>query len=183
MDIADIVSEDYVEFSPDTPVSKLAGAFEDPSVMGVVVHGDEFEGVVTRRQLATSHHHPNEKLGSLVWHVPQLSPDEDIRKVAQLMIDSDSQLLPVFEGQQLRGVVTADGILQKVRTFLDAATVSEAATTDLVTINPDSSFGDALHVFQENRFTHLPVVEDDDIVGIVTATDITEYVATYIYEE
>jgi CBS domain-containing protein/ribosome-associated translation inhibitor RaiA len=175
MDIDNIVSDDYVEFSPETNVSKLVSAFEDPSVKGVVVYGDEFEGVVTRRQLATSHHQPNEKLGSVVWHVPRLDPDEDVRKVAQLMIDSDSQLLPVFEGRELIGVVTVDGILDAVLPFLDAATVAEAASTDLVTIDPDSTFGTALHRFREERITHLPVVEEDSAVGILSLYDITNF--------
>jgi len=174
MDIADIVSEEYVEFDPDARVSKLASSFEDSAVKGVVVHGDEFEGVITRRQLANSHRQPTEKIGSLVWHVPRLTPDEDIRKVAQLMIDSDSQLLPVFEGQELIGVVTADDILGKVQSFLDAATVAEAASHDLVSLEPQSTIGDALHVFRENRITHLPVVEDDTAVGILSLYDIID---------
>jgi CBS domain-containing protein len=174
MDIADIVSDDYVEFSPDTPVSKLVGTFDDPAVRAVVVHGDEFEGIVTRRQLATSHHQPNEKIGSLVWHVPRLAPDEDVRKVAQLMIDSDAQLLPVFDGGELVGVVTVDAILEKVRPFLDAATVAEASTADLVALDPASTFGEALHVFRENRITHLPVVEDGTAIGILSLYDVTD---------
>ncbi|MFB6160534.1 MAG: CBS domain-containing protein [Haloferacaceae archaeon] len=174
MDIASIVSEEYETFTPDTRVSKLVGAFDDPSVRGVVVHGDEFEGVVTRRRLATSHHQPNEKVGSLVWHVPRLAPDEDVRKVAQLMIDSDSLILPVFEGRELIGVVTADGVLREVLPFLDAATVREACSTDLVSVDPASTVGEALHRFRENRITHLPVVEDDEAVGILSLYDVTD---------
>ncbi|MEF8787091.1 MAG: CBS domain-containing protein [Haloarculaceae archaeon] len=174
MNIANIVSENYVELEPEATVSKLVGIFEDRTVKGVVVYGDEFEGVVTRRQLATSHHQPNEKLRRLVWHVPRLSPDEDIRKVARLMIDSDSHLLPVFDGNTLSGVVTVDGILEAVQSFLDAATVSEAASTDLVTADPDSTFGEALHVFRENRITHLPVVENDTALGILSLYDVTD---------
>ena len=174
MDIAAIVSEDYTEFSPETRVSKLVGAFDDPTLKGVVVHGDEFEGIVTRRQLAGSHHPPDEKVGSLVWHVPRLRADEDVRAVAQLMIDSDTQLLPVFEGETLTGIVTVDGILEAVTPFLDAATVREAATSDLVTVAPETTLGEALHDFREHRITHLPVVEDDDPVGIVSLYDVTE---------
>ena len=173
MDIADIVSEDYVEFSPDTPVSTLVGTFDDPTVKGVVVRDDVFEGIITRRQLANSHHQPNEKIGSLVWHVPRLVPDEDIRKVAQLMIDSDAQLLPVFDEDELVGVVTVDAILEKVQSFLDAATVAEAYTADLVTLDPASTFGEALHVFRENRITHLPVVEEAKPIGILSLYDVT----------
>ncbi len=174
MNIADIVSEEYVEFTPDTRISKLVGTFDDRTITGVVVHGDEFEGVVTRKQLATSHRQPNEKVGSLVWHVPRLSPDEDVRKVAQLMIDTDSQLLPVFEDGELIGVVTADAILRKVVSFLDAATVAEAHSADLVSLDPESTLGDALHVFRNQRITHLPVVDDSRPVGILSLYDVTD---------
>ncbi|GAB7095325.1 CBS domain-containing protein [Halolamina litorea] len=174
MDIADIVSEEYVSFSPDTRVSKLTGAFEDAAVKGVVVHGDEFEGVVTRKQLATSHHQPDEKIGSLTWHVPRLAPDEDVRKVAQLMIDSDSGLLPVFDGRELSGVVTVDGVLEAVKPFLDAATVAEAHSDDLVVLDPGSTFGEALHVLRDHRISHLPVVEDGDAVGILSLYDVID---------
>jgi CBS domain-containing protein len=173
MDITDIVSKEYLTFDPDARVSKLAGAFEDPDVKGVVVIGDAFEGVVTRRQLASSHHQPEEKLRSLVWHVPRLVPDEDVRKVAQLMIDSDSRILPVFEGRELVGVVTVDGVLAAVKQFLDAATVGEAVSRDLVSVAPDSTVGDALNRFREHRITHLPVVDETDAVGILSLSDVT----------
>ena len=172
MDIADVVSEEYVAFTPETRVSKLAGAFEDPSVVGVVIRGDEFEGVVTRRQLATSHHPPRERAGSLVHHVPRLAPDEDVRKVARLMIESDSQLLPVFEGETLVGVVTADDVLRQIQPFLDAVTVAQAYTADLVSLSPESTFGDALHTFREHHVTHLPVVDEDAAVGVLSLYDV-----------
>jgi CBS domain-containing protein len=173
MDIADIVSQEFVEFDPETRVSKLIGAFDDPAVKGVVVRGDRFEGVVTRRQLATSQHQPNEKVGSLVRHVPRLAPDEDIRKVAQLMLDGDAQVLPVFEGQDLVGVVTVDAVLETVRPHLDAVTVGEVCTDDLVSMAPDATFGDALNTLREHRVSHLPVVEDETPVGILSLYDVT----------
>jgi CBS domain-containing protein len=174
MDISDIVSKDYAEFSPETRVSKLVGTFDDPAVKGVVVHGDEFEGVVTRRGLATSHHQPGEKLRSLVRHVPRLAPNEDVREVARLMIDSDSQVLPVFEGTTLVGVVTVDALLRAVEPHLDAVTVADAYTDDLVTVSPETTFGEALHVLREHRITHLPVVEDDSPVGILSLYDVVD---------
>ena len=174
MDIEDIVTEDYELFEPETTVSKLVGVFSDPSIKGVVVHGETFEGIVTRRQLATSHHQPNQKLRSLVWSVPQLTPDEDIRKTAQLMLDSDTRLLPVFEGSELVGVVTVDGILQKVKPFLDAATVGDAYTDDIVTLDPDSTFGQAVNRFREHRITHLPVVENGNAVGVLSLYDVID---------
>lgn len=176
MDISKVISEDYVEFSADTPVSKLVGTFADPSVTGVVVTNDGYRGVVTRRQLSTSHHQPGEKLGSIIRHVPRLAPDENIRKVAQLMIDSDSQLLPVLVDGELAGVVTANDILQEVKPYLDAVTVRNAFTRNLVTVDPSSTFGTAINRMRENRITHLPVVDGDDAVGILSLYDITDFI-------
>jgi len=173
MDVTDIVSREYVEFTPETKVSKLVGVFEDSSVAGVVVGGDEFEGVVTRRQLATSHHPPNQTVGSLVRHVPRLDPDEDVRRVAKLMIDSGSKLLPVVEGRTVTGVVTADDVIRAVQPFLDAATVAQAMTPDVVSLDPDATLGEALHDFREHRITHLPVVEEGSVVGILSLYDVT----------
>jgi CBS domain-containing protein len=90
------------------------------------------------------------------------------------MIDSDSRLLPVFEGRELVGVVTADDVLAAVEPFLNAATVAEAYSPDLVTVEPTATVGDALHVFRDERITHLPVVEADTAVGILSLYDVTD---------
>lgn len=175
MDISEVVSDEFESLSPDTTVSKLVGVFEDPSVRGVAVVGDgNFRGVVTRRQLTTSQHHPEQKVASIVRNVPRLSPDEDIRKVARLMIDSDTHFLPVLENDTLRGVVTSDAVLTAVKDYLDAATVADAYSDDLVSVAPETTFGKALNLLRENRITHLPVVEDESAIGIVSLYDLTD---------
>lgn len=178
MDITSIISTEFEELTPETRVSKLTGVFDDPSIKGVVIRNDgAFEGVVTRRQLATSHHPPDQKVGSLVWHVPKLDKNEDVREVARLMIDSGSQLLPVFEGEQMVGVVTAEDLLQEVQPFLEAATVAEAASNDLVTVAPETTFGKALNLLREHRVAHLPVVDEGAAVGIISLYDVVDVAA------
>ncbi|MFB6165912.1 MAG: CBS domain-containing protein [Haloarculaceae archaeon] len=182
MDIKDIVSPDYESLAADATVSELVGRFEDPAVRGVVVTDADgaYRGVVTRRQLTASHHPPDEKVGSLVWHVPRVSPTEDVRAAARLMLDGDTRLLPVFEGEHLRGVVTVDDLLAAVEPFLDAATVADVASTDLVTVTPEATFGEALHRLREERIAHLPVVEDDTAVGILSLYDVVPLAARAI---
>ncbi len=172
MDITGAITTEYVEYPPETPVSKLVGTFDDPGVQGVVVYGDEYEGVVTRRQLVTSHHNPHEKLGSLVWHVPRVEPNDNIRNVAALMIDSNSRLLPVFTGDDLDGVVTVDTLLKKVQEFLDAATVADTYTSEVHMVEPETSFGKALNMMREYQGTHLPVVDDSGPVGVLSLYDL-----------
>ena len=178
MDIRTIVSTEYEELTASTPVSKLVGLLQDASVVGVVVTDDQgYRGVVTRRQLTASHYQPDQHVGSLVWHVPRVEPDADVREVARLMLDGDTRLLPVFEGDDLVGVVTADDLLDAVEEFLDVATVGDVVSTDLVTVGPEDTFGKTLNTLREHRFTHLPVVDDGTAVGILSLYDVTELTA------
>ena len=172
MNIADLISTDFVAFEPDTPVSTLVGTFDDPSVKGVLVMNDSFDGVVTRRQLATTHHPPQTKLGTLAWSVPRLAPDEDVRRVAHLMVHSDVHLLPVFDDTDVIGVVTAADILVGVQPHLDAITVEDIYTPELTTVTIDTTLGQALRLFREQRITHLPVMDDTRPVGMVSLYDI-----------
>ena len=174
MDIADIVSTEYEEVSPGERAAKLLSVFEDPAVAGVVVVGDSgYSGVVTRRQLATSSLSPDRKVGTLVWNVPRVAKNEDVREVARLMIDGDTRVLPVFDGDRMVGVVTGDDLLRAVEPFLDAATVEDVYSADLVTVDPETTFGEALNALREHRVTHLPVVEDDAAVGVLSLYDVT----------
>jgi len=174
MDIQDIVSPDYESLDADERVASLAGIFDDPSEDGVVVLREgEVAGVVTRRQLAASRLSPEQKLESLIWSVPRVPPDADVREVAQLMIDSDSRILPVFEGERMIGVVRQDDLLEAVQPFLEVATVEDVATDDLVVVTPETTFGEALNAFREHRITHLPVVDEGSAVGILSLYDVT----------
>jgi len=47
-----------------------------------------------------------------------------------------------------------------------------AYSADLVSLSPNSTFGDALHTFRENHVTHLPVVEEGSAVGVLSLYDV-----------
>ncbi|WP_435333276.1 CBS domain-containing protein [Haloarchaeobius sp. TZWWS8] len=168
MDISGILSTHYTEFDIGTPLSKVAGAFENQELDAVVVtDGDKYRGVVSRRQLASSSNQPSSKVGSQVQHAPTVDRTEDGREVARLMIGSDAKTLPVLHGDRLVGVVTADAVLEAVRPFLDAVIVEDAYSAKLVSASPDTTVGKALNTLREARIAHLPVVEGTELVGMV----------------
>jgi CBS domain-containing protein len=176
MDISEILSLTFTEFDIGTPLSKVAGAFENQELDAVVVtDGDEYRGVVSRRQLASSSTQPSAKVGSQVQHVPTVDRTEDVREVARLMIGSDVQTLPVLDDDRVVGVVTGDAVLEAVRPFLDAATVDDAFTAELVSATPDTTIGRALHLLREAGIAHLPVVDGNDLVGMVSLYDVIEF--------
>src|SRR6056297_2136471 len=165
MDISEILSTKFTEFDIGTPLSKVAGAFENQELDAVVVtDGDEYRGVVSRRQLASSSNQPSAKVGSQVQHVPTVDRTEDVREVARLMIGSDAKTLPVLDADgRVVGVVTGDAVLEAVRPFLDAVTVEDAYTAELVSATPETTIGKALNMLREAGIAHLPVVDGEDL--------------------
>ena len=176
MDISEILSPKFTEFDVGTPLSKVAGAFENQELDAVVVtDGDEYRGVVSRRQLASSSNQPSAKVGSRVQHVPTVERTEDVREVARLMIGSDAKTLPVLDDGRVVGVVTGDAVLEAVRPFLDAVTVDDAYTAELISAAPDTTIGKALNILREAGIAHLPVVDGDELAGMLSLYDVIEF--------
>ena len=176
MDISEILSTEFTEFDVGAPLSKVAGAFANQELDAVVVtDGDEYRGIVSRRQLASSSNRPSAKVGTQVQHVPTVDRTEDVREVARLMIGSDVKTLPVLRDDRVVGVVTGDAVLKSVRPFLDAVTVEDAYTAELVGATPETTVGKALNMLREAGIAHLPVVDGDDLVGVVSLYDVVEF--------
>ncbi|WP_255196206.1 CBS domain-containing protein [Halorarius litoreus] len=176
MDISEILSPKFTEFDIGTPLSKVAGAFENQELDAVIVtDGDEYRGIVSRRQLASSSNQPSAKVGSQVQNVPTVDRTEDVREVARLMIGSGAKTLPVLRDDRVVGVVTGDAVLEAVRPFLDAATVDDAYTAELVSATPETTIGKALNLLREAGITHLPVVDGDDLAGMLSLYDVIEF--------
>jgi len=176
MNISEIQSEKFTEFDIGTPLSKVAGAFENQELDAVVVtDGDEYRGVVSRRQLSSSSNQPSAKVGSQIQHAPTVERTEDVREVARLMIGADAKTLPVLKDNRAVGVVTADAILEAVRPFLDAASVEDAYTAQLISVTPEVTIGKALNILREAGIAHLPVVEGDNLEGVLSLYDVIEF--------
>lgn len=176
MNISDIISTSFTEFDAGARLSKVAGTFEDQTLDAVVVtDGDEYRGVVARRELAASSNQASATVGSRVQHVPTVDRDEDVREVARLMIGSDAKTLPVLEDGRAAGVVTADAVLEAVREFLDAVSVEDAYTTELLSATPETTIGEALNTFREAGIAHLPILADGDLDGMLSLYDVIEF--------
>jgi len=173
MDIADIVSTEFEEFDVETPVSKVVAAFDETAAkVAVVTDEGEYAGVVTARQVVSGHTPPERRVGSLVWHVPRVERHENVREVARLLLGSGSMALPVLGTEGLFGVVTADDLLERVQPFLGVLDVGDVYTHELVTVGLESTFGQALHLLREHRITHLPVVDEGELVGVLSILDL-----------
>ena len=75
------------------------------------------------------------------------------------------------------GIITERDILRACaarRGSLESIEVAEVMTKDIVTASPNDSVEDIMGSMTDHRIRHLPVIENDELVGIVSIGDIVK---------
>lgn len=83
--------------------------------------------------------------------------------------------LLVTESDQLVGILTERDVIKRTiceRKDPISTKVKEIMSTDIKTIGPLQKIEDALEIFKKYNVKKLPVMSDNDVVGIITITDI-----------
>ncbi|MEE6209407.1 CBS domain-containing protein [Salarchaeum sp. III] len=182
MDISDIATQDYVSVDAEERMGKVRSLFEEENPKGIIVTragGADFEGVITQKQLLSSHIEDDTRAVSLTnpSSVPKLKRTENVRDVARKLVEGNTKVAPVFEADQLWGVVTEDLILEAVLDNLDALTVDQIFSEDIVTIDEDANIGTVINRLRENSISRLPVLDEDGaLTGIVTVHDLVDFI-------
>jgi CBS domain-containing protein len=112
---------------------------------------------------------------AMTKNVIVINPDTTIKDAAKIMSEQRVGSLVVVENEKLVGIITELDIIWKVvASELDPKTtlVRDIMTKKVVTISADQTLEDATQLMVENKIKKLPVVENNKIVGIITATDI-----------
>ena len=106
---------------------------------------------------------------------------------AKLMRGEDSGIAPILDGKELVGVLTdRDIAVRVVAEGRDPVTtaVDEVASQNLVTVDPDQTFEEALRLMEAHRVHHLPVVEEDGrLIGVVTKDVVARYAFSSSFAE
>jgi acetoin utilization protein AcuB len=96
--------------------------------------------------------------------------------------------LPVVDNDRLMGIVTdrdirdayptsmAIGRAKEIDRFAESYTVEEVMTHDVFTVEPDTPLETAVALLRHHRIGSLPVVKNKQLVGIVTRSDILDFV-------
>lgn len=114
--------------------------------------------------------------GSEVWSI---GPDQPVLAAIQLMADKHIGALPVMHEGQLLGIVSERDYARKVillgRSSADTP-VRDIMTTTVRTVIPDEAVHRCMELMTELRIRHLPVVEKQRVVGIVSIGDLVKAV-------
>jgi CBS domain-containing protein len=104
-------------------------------------------------------------------------PQLPLSEVAQRMTDKDVGAVLVMESGRLVGILTERDVLRAVAQGIDhSATVADWMTRNPETIGPDESTEHAAVLMIHGGFRHLPVVENDEVVGMLSIRDLMRVV-------
>lgn len=103
-----------------------------------------------------------------------VSPTITVREAVKKMAAAHVGTILIIENNQLIGIFTERDALNRVLSNNrdpDTTILTEVMTPNPKTIKPDLPFAHAMCVMHDNNFRHLPVVENDIVLGIVSARD------------
>ena len=108
-------------------------------------------------------------------NVVTIEPTASIVDAAKKMIQQEKGPLPVVEGSNVVAMITDRDIIARVvaeGADPTSLSVSDIATTDLVTISPDADVDEARQLMAQHQLDRILVVEDGNLAGIISEADI-----------
>ena len=106
-----------------------------------------------------------------------VAPGDRLSEVAQRMVDRDVGAVIVMEAESLAGILTERDVLRAVAAGIDDdTTVSDHMTRDPETMSPEDSTEHAAVLMIHGGFRHMPLVEGDEVVGMLSIRDLMRVV-------
>ena len=119
-----------------------------------------------------------------------VNPADKLTLVKEIFDEHNIHHIPVVRFKELVGIISKTDFLPFLRGFspndedrfvnyarLRAYTAEEIMTKGLAKLDPDDRINVALEIFLVNRFHAIPVVKNDELVGILTTYDIIKALA------
>jgi CBS domain-containing protein len=178
--VRSVFAQGFSAVNENDSVSKCLELFkrEMPPVLAVLDAKGKYVGVISRRWVIRSRLDPaSTKVKSLMRPAPKVSLDFSLSKAAKLMIESGVRQLPVFEKDKLLGFVTDEYIIHgAVTQEWGSVAVEKIMTKAPQVIDANRSVGAVLSLFREHGVSHVPVMDEGKLVGIVSIQDVIEQV-------
>jgi len=116
--------------------------------------------------------------GSMVWSV---APHVMVFEAIRLLADKNVGALLVMDGDALLGVFSERDYTRKVALAgknSKATRVQDIISEKLVTVSPQTTVEECMRLMTENRVRHLPVIERDRVVGVLSIGDLVNWIIT-----
>lgn len=121
-------------------------------------------------------------VGSLMSSpVHSVSEDTTLQDSGEIMREHDiGSVIVVGEHDQLKGILTATDFIHVVAEGDPdpTATVATSMSTNVITTTASESIQTVADMMIDHGFDHIPVVDGEAVIGVITTTDLTAYLST-----
>lgn len=119
--------------------------------------------------------------------VVTVNQNDDLTKVVEKLKSNSIRHLPVVNGKKVVGIISRtdinrltfgalfDGQEGSDEAILQMLTIPQVMTAKPKTVSSDAIIRDLAEIFSKEEFHALPVVDNDELKGIVTTTDVIKY--------
>ena len=114
--------------------------------------------------------------GAVVWSV---APDAMVFDAIQMMADKNVGALLVTEQGKLVGIISERDYTRKVALKGKSSKqtrVKEILSNQIVQVTPAHTVEECLRLMTDHRIRHLPVLEADKIIGVVSIGDLVNWI-------
>lgn len=115
-----------------------------------------------------------------------VSADQTVRNAARYMTDRHIGAVTVVDGERVIGLFSERDLMNRVVAEgrdPRAVAVREVMTTDLTIASPSESYEEGLRKMQQARCRHLPILEADIFIGLISLRDLLKVDADEKAEE
>ena len=108
-----------------------------------------------------------------------ITPEATVFEAISLLADKNIGALLVMSAGQLHGIFTERDYTRKValhgKTSKETR-VGEILTADVLTVESDETVAECMRLMSERRLRHLPVLQGDQVVGIISIGDLVNWI-------
>jgi CBS domain-containing protein len=120
----------------------------------------------------------SEILGDKGRDVLKIEADVPALDAVKQMVEANVGSLLVTDDGEVTGIVTERDFLRRVALegpTEEDVTVRDIMSSPLVVVGPETEIDECMAVMTDRRIRHLPVVEEGDVVGIVSIGDVVKF--------
>ena len=108
-----------------------------------------------------------------------VTPEQNVRQALELMAKHDVGALMVMEDKRLVGILSErdyarKGILKGHHS--EDTQVREIMSGNVVSVTPKHTVEDCMNLMTQKHFRHLPVVQNNEVVGLISIGDLVKWV-------